>query len=255
MKVLLAWDKPLFHVRDEEVLRQMLELGVIDGVKTGHITDSVEDDSGVTTTSIIRSFIKDNVSPDTPDKGPIYFKDAKMYDVANTVIEAVKHLVSRSHLGNRIDLITFHPGISIRALREIAKICDDAGTAAILTTALTDMSTYEFTLRFGRTPKRQAYEVAHLALECGLRGVVCSGNELPYLRYKKLLDDLVTVTPALRPVWAPQRRGQRRTMTPERAAELGSTFGVIGSSILGHEEPLAAATRIHQDIAAVSTQH
>jgi orotidine-5'-phosphate decarboxylase len=253
-KVILAWDKPRFNPADEYLVQELLELGVIDGIKTGHVTDAVEDDCGVPLSSKIRSFVKDLVSQESQDSTAVYFNDQKYYDIGKTVVEATRHVVQCNGLGNRVDLLTFNPDISIEALRTVAKICADSGTTALLTTVLTDISLKEHRKRFLITPNERTVEVASLALDCGIRGIVCSGNELPILQRGGFVDELITVVPGIRPLWA-AKRGQNRTMTPEQAAALGATYVVIGSPILEHSNPIEAATLIHQAIAAVGTIH
>lgn len=86
--------------------------------------------------------------------------------------------------------------------------------------------------------------VSHYALNArnsGLDGVVCSPLEAGTV-HKVCGDSFLTVTPGVR--FADDAVGdQVRVATPARAKELGSDYIVVGRSITGAKDPVAAYNR------------
>jgi orotidine 5'-phosphate decarboxylase subfamily 1 len=85
-------------------------------------------------------------------------------------------------------------------------------------------------------------DLAEVAEECGLRGLVCSPLELVALR-QVVGDDVVLVTPGIREGDS-AADDQRRTLTARQAVEAGAHWLVIGRPIYGASDPRAAAERI-----------
>ena len=238
-KLILSWDSESFTSADKKLLWRLIEDMVIDGVKTGHIADSIVSPRGVSLSSVIRLFVKDKCR-----KGAVCFKDGKIYDVGNTVVAAVKNMLSPK---GHIDLLTIHPDISTWALREVANICRDAGTIALLTTALTDFTPEEYFRRFNKTPAQRAVQVATLALTCGISGIVCSGHELEALSQAKLLPDILTVVPGVRLVES-DSGGQRRVVSPFEAALGGADYVVVGTPIFYSKTPYETAVAYRRNL-------
>jgi orotidine-5'-phosphate decarboxylase len=84
--------------------------------------------------------------------------------------------------------------------------------------------------------------LAKLAVDAGLRGLVCSPLELPLLR-KALPSSVKLVTPGIRGA-GDQAGDQKRTMTARDAVTAGADWLVIGRPISGAPEPRAAAEQI-----------
>ena len=76
------------------------------------------------------------------------------------------------------------------------------------------------------------------AKKAGLDGVVCSPLEAPIINEL----NLISVTPGIR-FATDSKNDQKRVATPEYAKELGSTYIVVGRSITGAEDPVAAYKR------------
>ena len=91
-------------------------------------------------------------------------------------------------------------------------------------------------------PEKQVPLLAKLAVESGMKGLVCSPLELESLR-KILPQDVILVTPGIRPAGADNDE-QKRVMTPAMAAKAGSSFIVVGRPILKAENPARAAKDI-----------
>ena len=87
-----------------------------------------------------------------------------------------------------------------------------------------------------------AVDMARLAQDCGLDGVVCSPVELAAIR-AACGPDFLTVVPGLRPSDA-QAGDQKRIATPAEAWAAGADFLVIGRPITGAPDPARAARDI-----------
>ena len=90
--------------------------------------------------------------------------------------------------------------------------------------------------------------VCHYALnakQAGCSGVVCSPLEAKLVA-ETCGSGFVTVTPGIR--FASDAKGdQKRVTTPAMAYALGSSFIVVGRSITGAEDPVAAYHRAKRE--------
>jgi orotidine-5'-phosphate decarboxylase len=98
------------------------------------------------------------------------------------------------------------------------------------------------------TPEKQVLRLGRLAVDAGLRGLVCSPLEIVPLR-AVLPADVVLVTPGIRPRDA-KADDQSRVMTPAEAARAGASYLVVGRPIFQAPDPVAAARAILAEIAA-----
>jgi orotidine-5'-phosphate decarboxylase len=89
--------------------------------------------------------------------------------------------------------------------------------------------------------------LGRLAIDSGLRGLVCSPLEIAPLR-STLPSDVVLVTPGIRPRDA-EVDDQTRIMTPAEAARAGATYIVVGRPIFKAPDPVAAARTVLAELA------
>jgi orotidine-5'-phosphate decarboxylase len=90
--------------------------------------------------------------------------------------------------------------------------------------------------------------LAALTADCGLDGVVCSAQEAPVLRASHG-ENFCLVTPGIR-LAGDDAGDQRRVVTPADAVSGGASHLVIGRSITGAADPLAALERVQQELSA-----
>jgi len=90
--------------------------------------------------------------------------------------------------------------------------------------------------------RSQVLRLASLTKESGLAGVVCSGQEISFLR-DHLGQDFVLMVPGIRPSGS-DAGDQKRVLTPKAAVDLGATHLVIGRPITQADDPYQAACDI-----------
>lgn len=110
-------------------------------------------------------------------------------------------------------------------------------------TVLTSMSASQLNeTGVNASPENQVVRLGRLAVDAGLRGLVCSPLEIAPLR-AVLPDEVALVTPGIRPRDA-RADDQTRVMTPAEAARAGANFIVVGRPIFKAPDPVAAASAI-----------
>ncbi len=103
-------------------------------------------------------------------------------------------------------------------------------------TVLTSLEDEAYSI-FGLDPndkdaiQKKVIEFAHLALEAGLTGIVCSPLEAEAIRSNTKFDSLLVVTPAITPDFAKKEGDQARTTNATQAMEAGADLIVVGSAI------------------------
>lgn len=87
---------------------------------------------------------------------------------------------------------------------------------------------------------------ALMAQECGIKGVVCSPQEISAIR-EACGPDFKIVTPGIRPAWS-EANDQKRITTPRQALDLGADYMVIGRPIVKAASPMEAALKIIDEL-------
>ncbi len=171
--------------------------------------------------------------------GKKIFLDLKLHDIPNTVAGAVKMGIK-----NGVHMLTLHASGGREMMVRAAEAVRDAQTegktkplllAVTVLTSLKDEELKEVGI-FSET-RTQVLRLAHLAKESGMDGVVCSPQEIDFIR-QELGEAFLVVTPGIRPSWA-AAYDQKRIMTPSQAIEKGADYLVIGRPIIeapSHEE-------------------
>jgi orotidine-5'-phosphate decarboxylase len=174
------------------------------------------------------------------DLGYNVFLDLKLHDIPNTVAKAVE---SVSKLP--IKMLTLHTGGGREMMSWAVKAQQQHAPDLLLlgVTVLTSMSAQELNdVGVTDSPEKQVVRLGQLAVDAGLRGLVCSPLEIAPLR-AVLPADVRLVTPGIRPRDAAMD-DQTRVMTPADAARAGANFLVIGRPIFKAADPVAAASAI-----------
>jgi len=169
------------------------------------------------------------------------FVDLKFHDIPNTVAQACKMaaklgvwMVNVHALGGTAMMKAAREGIAQSPHQPLL-------TAVTVLTSLTDDDLQVVGID-GPTGKA-VLRLATLAKDCGLDGVVCSGQEATMLR-TALGKEFKLVTPGIRPAGS-DAGDQARILTPEKAVGLGVDYLVIGRPITQAADPLVALAAIN----------
>jgi len=180
------------------------------------------------------------------DLGFQVFLDLKLHDIPNTVAKAVES-ASRLPVG----MLTLHTSGGREMMEWAVKAQRQHAPDLLLlgVTVLTSMGGPGLAATgVTGTPEEQVVRLGRLAIDSGLRGLVCSPLELAPLR-AVLPADVALVTPGIRPRGA-DAGDQTRIMTPGEAAGAGATHIVVGRPIFKAPDPVAAARAILAELAA-----
>jgi orotidine-5'-phosphate decarboxylase len=174
------------------------------------------------------------------DLGFQVFLDLKLHDIPNTVAKAVESCTKLP-----VGMLTLHTSGGREMMQWAVKAQQQHAPELLLlgVTVLTSTSASGLAeTGVADSPEKQVVRLGRLAVEAGLRGLVCSPLEIAPLR-SALPPDVSLVTPGIRPRDA-KADDQTRIMTPADAARAGATFIVVGRPIFRAPDPVAAARAI-----------
>jgi orotidine-5'-phosphate decarboxylase len=170
-------------------------------------------------------------------KGASVFLDLKLFDIPNTVSNAVRQAARL-----KVKMLTLH----IRGGEEMLKaaVCaareesDKLKVRRPLLVGVTVLTSQE-------AKPGDVLKLASLGLKCGLDGVVCSAREAGILR-KEIKKKFIIVTPGIR-MESSDIHDQKRVATPREAVKAGSDFLVMGRQILEAKDPRGAIKKIQEN--------
>ncbi|RLC29348.1 MAG: orotidine-5'-phosphate decarboxylase [Deltaproteobacteria bacterium] len=175
------------------------------------------------------------------------FLDLKLHDIPATVQRA---LLAASRHGP--EFVTIHCDEGGDALRHVVENFP-GGTRILAVTVLTSLSRENlvqlgYRKEYAADMTRLVLLKAKIAKNAGCHGIVCSGHEVAAVR-KELGEDLVIVTPGIRPEWSlVEQDDQKRVVTPRMAVENGADYVVIGRPIRDARDPAEAAKQVADEI-------
>ena len=174
------------------------------------------------------------------------FLDLKLHDIPNTVYKAMKNVVA---LG--VDLTNVHALGGIEMMQAAQKAVNEVNPATklIAVTQLTSTSEENMQKELGISMaiNDSIAQLARNARTAGLAGVVCSPLEAGLVK-DACGEGFLTVTPGIR--FADDAASdQKRITTPLKAKEIGSSYIVVGRSITGAKDPVAAYERCMKEFA------
>ncbi len=178
-------------------------------------------------------------------RGHNVFLDLKLHDIPNTVAGAV-----RSAAGLGVRMLTVHagggPAMLAAAKGALAGVSNPPELLAV--TVLTSMDAAQLeSVGVNRAPTGQVEQLAKMGLEAGIRGFVCSPQEVASVR--ALTGPAgVLVIPGIRPAGA-AIGDQKRVAGPAEALRLGASYLVVGRPITQAANPAEAAAAILEEMA------
>ncbi|MGN6387104.1 MAG: orotidine-5'-phosphate decarboxylase [Verrucomicrobiota bacterium] len=173
------------------------------------------------------------------------FLDLKFHDIPNTVAKAVASAVRLD-----IQMLTIHASGGsemMKAAEESAqKTASQAGLPVPLLLAVTVLTSMDANgiSEIGLQPNiaKQVERLATLAVQSGIRGLVCSPLEVTALR-QIIPSSMQLVTPGIRIESSP-KDDQKRTLSPAEAIAAGANWLVVGRPIYAAPNPRQAAEQI-----------
>lgn len=175
------------------------------------------------------------------------FVDLKFHDIPNTVAAAGRVMTRLNCFMFNVHAAGGREMMS-RLVEEVSDEAAKTGVEAPLSLAVTVLTSIsqreleEEMLISGMEIRELVVRWAVMARQSGISGVVCSPQEIAYIR-SVCGPNFVIVTPGIRPAWS-EKNDQKRITTPRQALEMGADYMVIGRPIIQADNPVAAAQRI-----------
>jgi orotidine-5'-phosphate decarboxylase len=217
-RIYVAIDTPDFEVAKAMALRVKSHVG---GIKLGLEFFSANGRAGVREMGAL---------------GLPIFLDLKLHDIPNTVAKAIQALRPLNPA-----ILTIHAAGG-RAMMEDAKAAAPTGTKVVGVTVLTSLDASDLaTAGMMGSAHDQVERLTRSAMEAGLDGVVCSGEEVAAAR--KIWPKGFFVVPGVRPANG-AASDQKRVVTPRQAIDRGASILVIGRPITQATDPDVAARAI-----------
>jgi len=177
--------------------------------------------------------------------GASVFLDLKFHDIPNTVTKAVIAAVQLD-----VQMLTVHTSGGFDMLKAAESAAEETAwklgrtpPLVLGVTVLTSLNTAALReIGLDVNVEYQVRRLATVAMKAGLRGLVCSPQEVVKLR-QVVPPAMQLVTPGIR-TGEEKADDQKRTLTPKEAIMAGANWLVIGRPIYAAENPRAAAEKI-----------
>ena len=177
--------------------------------------------------------------------GASVFLDLKFHDIPNTVAKAVTSAVQLD-----VQMLTVHTSGGFDMLKAAEQAAEESAWKAGRTPPLVLGVTVLTSLNAGAlreigldaNVEYQVRRLATVAIRAGLRGLVCSPQEVAKLK-QFIPPNMQLITPGIR-TGAEKPDDQARTLTPKEAISAGASWLVIGRPIYAAADPRAAAEKI-----------
>lgn len=181
--------------------------------------------------------------------GASVFLDLKFHDIPNTVAKAVTSAV---HLD--VQMLTVHTSGGFAMLKAAEETAEEVAwklgrtpPLVLGVTVLTSLDTAALReVGLDVNVEYQVRRLATVAMKAGLRGLVCSPQEVGKLR-QTVTPATQLITPGIR-TGAEKADDQKRTLSPKEAIQAGANWLVIGRPIYAAENPRAAAEKILESL-------
>ena len=194
----------------------------------------------------LQSYLRDGPEfiHDIAARGKKIFPDLKLHDIPNTMGKAIESLADLP-----VSMLTIHASAgqvaATRCAETMSKFLPNATLLAVTVLTSLDKKSLQ-SLGVRRSTEDQVVNLACLAVEAGVDGIVCSPREIRPLR-QVLSSEISLVTPGIRLAGSPLD-DQKRVMTPAEAAKAGANYLVIGRPILAAQDPAVALAAIRSEL-------
>lgn len=168
------------------------------------------------------------------------FLDLKLHDIPNTVEKSVYTLcrlganMLNVHALGGLEMMKAAKKGALKAQRDF-DLKETPKLIAVTHLTSLDESNLKNELGIDKNLNDSVLDLAKLAKEAGLDGVVCSAHEASIVA-KEIGKDFLSVTPGIR-LSGGDKQDQKRVMTPKDAVQNGAHYLVIGRSITESTSP------------------
>lgn len=161
--------------------------------------------------------------------------DFKLHDIPNTGRLRAENI--------NADIISAHASGGVKFMREVVA----SGKEIFAITVLTSLSPEEVSQIYNRQVGEAVLALARMAKEAGVSGMVCSPEELKFIRSNPEFNNLKLVVPGIRSIGV-DANDQSRVSTPEEAVKNGADYLVIGRQITQSSNPEVEIKKIEEEI-------
>ncbi|NQG97621.1 orotidine-5'-phosphate decarboxylase [Streptococcus suis] len=169
------------------------------------------------------------------------FLDLKLHDIPHTVESAMRVLAK---LG--VDMTNVHAAGGFEMMQAARRgLGQQARLIAVTQLTSTSEEQMQSDQNIPTSLQESVIHYAKVVKSAGLDGIVCSAQEVGVIR-DQVGEDFICLTPGIRPSGS-NLGDQKRVMTPGQAAQIGSSYIVVGRPITQAENPLQAYQAIKQE--------
>jgi len=184
--------------------------------------------------------------------GEIVMADPKLHDIPNTVANRMKEY---ANFGADFVTVKAEGGIEmmIAAIDSAEKVFAVKRpnlpiARVVAVTVLTSLSEEECQLIYHLPVKAAVLGFAKDAFIAGVDAIVCSPQELEFLKRFKYLDSIDRLTPGITPLWFAKPADQKRVTPPSVAIKNGASYIIIGRAIIKPPKEVGTSTDAVQRI-------
>ena len=186
-------------------------------------------------------------------KNSNFFLDVKLMDIPNTVKKASENIVLRGanfynvHALGGLEMMKQSKEGAYKAAEKLGKKPPLILAVTVLTSISQEVLDNE--IKVNTQVRELAINLAKLAKEAGLDGVVASVHELRAIK-EACGEDFKVLCPGIRPLWS-LKDDQTRIATPAQALKDGADFLVIGRAVTAAEDRVEAMKKIYEETGVI----
>ncbi|MFM2103285.1 MAG: hypothetical protein RL740_372 [Actinomycetota bacterium] len=169
------------------------------------------------------------------------FLDLKLHDIPNTVSKSALQVADLAPM-----FLTVHASGGRAMINAAAQSLPATKITAV--TVLTSLDSEDLKeVGMGKDAQDLAIQLAKLSVSAGAKAIVCSPKEISQIR-NAVGDQVLIITPGVRPSGTLSSDDQKRTMDPKTAIAEGADYLVIGRPITKAADISHAAKMILQEM-------
>ena len=186
-------------------------------------------------------------------KNSNFFLDVKLMDIPNTVKKASENIVLRGanfynvHALGGLEMMKQSKEGAYKAAEKLGKKPPLILAVTVLTSISQEVLDNE--IKVNTQVRELAINLAKLAKEAGLDGVVASAHELRAIK-EACGEDFKVLCPGIRPLWS-LKDDQKRIATPAQALKDGADFLVIGRAVTAAADRVEAMKKIYEETGVI----